>query len=170
MNKNDTLEKSTIKKSIAFTIVIIIVIAGVGLALFFLFRNTEKKDVILEQKNISEIAGYGITLSEKDSKLYKDEAFGPVMILEAYDDFDKGIELANDSRFGLQVGVYSSSINKAMQAWDSIEAGGVIINDVPTFRVDNMPYGGVKDSGFGREGVKYAIEDMTEVRLMVVKD
>lgn len=105
-----------------------------------------------------------------ESKLYKDEAFGPVMILEAYDDFDKGIELANDSRFGLQVGVYSSSINKAMQAWDHIEAGGVIINDVPTFRVDNMPYGGVKDSGFGREGVKYAIEDMTEVRLMVVKD
>lgn len=105
-----------------------------------------------------------------ESKLYKDEAFGPVMILEAYDDFDKGIELANDSRFGLQVGVYSYSINKAMQAWDSIEAGGVIINDVPTFRVDNMPYGGVKDSGFGREGVKYAIEDMTEVRLMVVKD
>ena len=105
-----------------------------------------------------------------ESKLYKDEAFGPVMILEAYDDFDKGIELANDSRFGLQVGVYSSSINKAMQAWDHIEAGGVIINDVPTFRVDNMPYGGVKDSGFGREGVKYAIEDMTEIRLMVVKD
>ena len=105
-----------------------------------------------------------------ESKLYKDEAFGPVMILEAYDDFDKGIELANDSRFGLQVGVYSSSINKAMQAWDHIEAGGVIINDVPTFRVDNMPYGGIKDSGFGREGVKYAIEDMTEIRLMVVKD
>lgn len=105
-----------------------------------------------------------------ESKLYKDEAFGPVMILEAYDDFDKGIELANDSRFGLQVGVYSSSINKAMQAWDHIEAGGVIINDVPTFRVDNMPYGGVKDSGFGREGVKYAIEDMTEIRLMVIKD
>lgn len=105
-----------------------------------------------------------------ESKLYKDEAFGPVMILEAYDGFDKGIELANDSRFGLQVGVYSSSINKAMQAWDHIEAGGVIINDVPTFRVDNMPYGGVKDSGFGREGVKYAIEDMTEIRLMVVKD
>ncbi|MCC3308231.1 aldehyde dehydrogenase family protein [Psychrobacter sanguinis] len=105
-----------------------------------------------------------------ESKLYKDEAFGPVMILEAYDNFDKGIELANDSRFGLQVGVYSSSINKAMQAWDHIEAGGVIINDVPTFRVDNMPYGGVKDSGFGREGVKYAIEDMTEIRLMVIKD
>lgn len=105
-----------------------------------------------------------------ESKLYKDEAFGPVMILEAYDDFDKGIELANDSRFGLQVGIYSSSINKAMQAWDHIEAGGVIINDVPTFRVDNMPYGGVKDSGFGREGVKYAIEDMTEIRLMVIKD
>lgn len=105
-----------------------------------------------------------------ESKLYKDEAFGPVMILQAYDDFDKGIELANDSRFGLQVGIYSSSINKAMQAWDHIEAGGVIINDVPTFRVDNMPYGGVKDSGFGREGVKYAIEDMTEIRLMVVKD
>ncbi|WP_296405306.1 aldehyde dehydrogenase family protein [Psychrobacter sp.] len=105
-----------------------------------------------------------------ESKLYKDEAFGPVMILEAYEDFDQGIKLVNDSRFGLQVGVYSSSIHKAMQAWDTIEAGGVIINDVPTFRVDNMPYGGVKDSGFGREGIKYAMEDMTELRLMVVRD
>ncbi|PNK61534.1 aldehyde dehydrogenase family protein [Psychrobacter sp. FDAARGOS_221] len=104
-----------------------------------------------------------------DAKLYKDEAFGPVMILESYDDFESGVALANDSRFGLQVGVYTANINKALQAWDDIEAGGVIINDVPTFRVDNMPYGGVKDSGFGREGVKYAIEDMTELRLMVVK-
>ncbi|WP_019672829.1 aldehyde dehydrogenase family protein [Psychrobacter lutiphocae] len=104
-----------------------------------------------------------------DAKLYKDEAFGPVMILEAYDDFESGVALANDSRFGLQVGVYTANINKALQAWDEIEAGGVIINDVPTFRVDNMPYGGVKDSGFGREGVKYAIEDMGELRLMVIK-
>ena len=105
-----------------------------------------------------------------EAKLYKDEAFGPVMILESYEDFEKGMALANDTRFGLQVGVYSSNINKALQAWDTLEAGGVIINDVPTFRVDNMPYGGVKDSGFGREGVKYALEDMTELRLMVVKD
>lgn len=95
MNKDDTLEKSTIKKSIAFTIVIIIVIAGVGLALFFLFRDTEKKDVILEQKNISEIAGYGITLSEKDSKLYKDEFLNLKSILEAdnidYDAYAKSL-------------------------------------------------------------------------------
>lgn len=104
------------------------------------------------------------------AKLYKDEAFAPIMLIESYDNFGDGLKLVNDSRFGLQVGIYTNDINKAMQAWDSIEAGGIMINDIPTFRVDNMPYGGVKDSGLGREGIKYAIEDMSEIRLLVIKD
>ena len=74
----------------------------------------------------------------------------------------------NDSDFGLQAGVFTDSLAHA-RAWDELEVGGVVINDVPSFRVDNMPYGGVKDSGLGREGIRYAIEDMTEPRLMVVR-
>nr|WP_298891926.1 aldehyde dehydrogenase family protein [uncultured Acinetobacter sp.] len=104
-----------------------------------------------------------------DCQIYKDEAFGPVMILESYSDFTAGIEKINVSRFGLQAGVYTQNLNKMMQAWDELHVGGVIINDVPTFRVDNMPYGGVKDSGLGREGIQSAIADMQEPRLLVIK-
>jgi acyl-CoA reductase-like NAD-dependent aldehyde dehydrogenase len=104
-----------------------------------------------------------------DCQIYKDEAFGPVMILESYSDFTAGIEKINSSRFGLQAGVYTQNLNKMMQAWDELHVGGVIINDVPTFRVDNMPYGGVKDSGLGREGIQSAIADMQEPRLLVIK-
>lgn len=104
-----------------------------------------------------------------DCQIYKDEAFGPVMILESYSDFTAGIEKINSSRFGLQAGVYTQNLNKMMRAWDELHVGGVIINDVPTFRVDNMPYGGVKDSGLGREGIQSAIADMQEPRLLVIK-
>lgn len=104
-----------------------------------------------------------------DCQIYKDEAFGPVMVLEPYSDFTAGIEKINVSRFGLQAGVYTQNLNKMMQAWDELQVGGVIINDVPTFRVDNMPYGGVKDSGLGREGIQSAIADMQEPRLLVIK-
>jgi aldehyde dehydrogenase (NAD+) len=75
----------------------------------------------------------------------------------------------NDSAFGLQVGLFTNDLQAAMRAWDELEVGGVLVNEVPSFRVDNMPYGGVKDSGLGREGVRYAIEDMTEPRLLVLK-
>lgn len=102
--------------------------------------------------------------------IYKDEAFAPVLCLERYSDFAAGLKSVNDSRFGLQVGIYTNDLSKTLTAWDSIEAGGVIINDIPTFRVDNMPYGGIKDSGFGREGIRYAIEDMTEIKLLVIKE
>ncbi|MGO4551976.1 aldehyde dehydrogenase family protein [Lysobacter sp. 2RAF19] len=105
-----------------------------------------------------------------DSDLYRQEAFGPVALIEAFDDFDAAIDLVNESDFGLQAGVFTGSIAHAMQAWDGIEAGGVIVGDVPSFRVDNMPYGGVKHSGLGREGVRSAIRDMTEERLLVVRD
>ena len=105
-----------------------------------------------------------------DADLYRKEAFGPVACLEPFDDFDAAIARVNDSDFGLQAGVFTGNLAHAMQAWDRIEAGGVIVGDVPSFRVDNMPYGGVRDSGLGREGVRYAIEDMTEQRLLVIRD
>ena len=102
-------------------------------------------------------------------EIYKDEAFGPVAILEKYKNFEVGIATINKSRFGLQAGVYTQNLNKMLYAWDHLHVGGVIINDIPTFRVDNMPYGGVKDSGLGREGIQSAIRDMQEERLLVIK-
>jgi acyl-CoA reductase-like NAD-dependent aldehyde dehydrogenase len=105
-----------------------------------------------------------------DSDLYRKEAFGPVAAMESFDDFDGALARVNDSEFGLQAGVFTGRLAHAMRAWDRLEVGGVVIGDVPSFRVDNMPYGGVKDSGLGREGVRYAIEDMTEQRLLVIRD
>jgi acyl-CoA reductase-like NAD-dependent aldehyde dehydrogenase len=99
-----------------------------------------------------------------------EEAFGPVVALYRYDDFETALAQINASKFGLQAGLFTRDIQKAMRAWDHLEVGGVVINDVPSWRVDNMPYGGVKDSGLGREGVRYAIEDMTEIRLLVIRD
>ena len=98
-----------------------------------------------------------------------EEAFGPLSVLYPFDHFDEALEEVNNSRYGLQAGVFTRDIYKAHQAWNSLEVGGVVIGDVPSWRVDNMPYGGVKDSGLGREGIKYAIEDMTETRLMVIR-
>lgn len=102
--------------------------------------------------------------------LYCEEAFGPVAILSSFSDFDQALAQVNDSAFGLQAGIFTRDIYKAHKAWDTLEVGGVVIGDVPSWRVDNMPYGGVKDSGLGREGIRYAIEDMTEVRLLVVRE
>jgi acyl-CoA reductase-like NAD-dependent aldehyde dehydrogenase len=98
------------------------------------------------------------------------EAFGPVVLLQRWDDFEDALAEVNASDFGLQAGLFSFDTRKAMRAWDVLEVGGVVVGDVPSFRVDNMPYGGVKHSGLGREGVRYAIEDMTEIRLLVVRD
>ncbi len=98
------------------------------------------------------------------------EAFGPVALIEPFDDFEAALERVDDSMFGLQAGIFTDSMSRAMHAWDVLDVGGVVIGDVPSWRVDNMPYGGVKDSGLGREGVRYAIEDMTEIRMFVVKD
>ena len=105
----------------------------------------------------------------RDADLYRKEAFGPVAMIEPFDDFDDAIARTNDSDFGLQAGVFTGSLDHAMRAWDRLEVGGVIVGDVPSFRVDNMPYGGVKDSGLGREGVRWAIQDMTEERLLVIR-
>ncbi|OTG88271.1 aldehyde dehydrogenase [Acinetobacter sp. ANC 4558] len=106
---------------------------------------------------------------DKSLEIYKDEAFGPIVILEKYKTFEQGIEKINLSRFGLQAGIYTQNLNKMLYAWNHLAVGGVIINDIPTFRVDNMPYGGVKDSGLGKEGIHSAIRDMQEERVLVIK-
>ena len=104
-----------------------------------------------------------------DQTICTHEAFGPVAVISPFTDFDQALDQVNDSRYGLQAGVFTRDIYKAQRAWDTLEVGGVVIGDVPSWRVDNMPYGGVKLSGLGREGVRWAIEDMTEIRLMVLR-
>jgi glyceraldehyde-3-phosphate dehydrogenase (NADP+) len=96
------------------------------------------------------------------------EAFAPLVTIAPVSSFGEAIRKLNDSAYGLQAGVFTNSLEKALTAYEQIETGGVMINDVPTYRIDHMPYGGVKESGLGREGLKYAIEDMTEPRLMVI--
>ncbi|MBB6599703.1 aldehyde dehydrogenase family protein [Luteimonas sp. MC1825] len=104
------------------------------------------------------------------AELMRQEAFGPVACMQAFDTFEDALARANDSDFGLQAGVFTASLAHAMRAWDALDVGGVVVGDVPSFRVDNMPYGGVRGSGLGREGVRSAIEDMTEPRLLVIRD
>jgi acyl-CoA reductase-like NAD-dependent aldehyde dehydrogenase len=99
-------------------------------------------------------------------RLQSEEVFGPVVTVHRYRDFDEALALANDSRYGLQAGVFTSDLGKALKAARTLEFGGVLINDVPTARADQQPYGGVKDSGNTREGPAYAIEEMTELRLI----
>lgn len=108
-----------------------------------------------------------LTNTNKQMKVCSEEVFGPVVTIEKYKTFSEAVGLINDSVFGLQAGVFTNNATEIDQAFNTIEAGGVIINDVPSFRVDHMPYGGVKDSGLGREGVKYAIMDMMEARVLV---
>jgi len=106
---------------------------------------------------------------DRNTKLYREEAFGPVAMLSKFSDFDKALDEVNDSKFGLQAGIFTRDLYKMLTAWDRLEVGGVVIGDVPSYRVDNMPYGGVKDSGLGREGIRFAIEDMTEIRNLVIR-
>jgi acyl-CoA reductase-like NAD-dependent aldehyde dehydrogenase len=96
------------------------------------------------------------------------EVFAPVITLTPYTDFIDAVKMVDDSIFGLQAGVFTKDINRIFQAFNGIGVGGLIVNDIPTYRIDHMPYGGVKDSGLGREGLKYAIEEMTELKLMVL--
>lgn len=105
----------------------------------------------------------------RESNVNAEEAFGPVSILSSFSDFDEALDSVNDSQFGLQAGIFTRDLYKAHKAWDVLEVGGVVIGDVPSWRVDNMPYGGVKESGLGREGILFAMEDMTELRLMVIR-
>ena len=105
----------------------------------------------------------------REAPLYREEAFGPVALLSRFETMDEAFAEVNDSAFGLQAGLFTNDLQATMRAWDELEVGGVLVNEVPSFRVDNMPYGGVKDSGLGREGIRYAIEDMTEPRILVIK-
>jgi acyl-CoA reductase-like NAD-dependent aldehyde dehydrogenase len=104
-----------------------------------------------------------------DQPLYAEEAFGPVAVLESFDEFDDALNQVNNSVYGLHAGVFTRDIHKMMKAWDKLEVGGVIIGDVPSWRADNMPYGGVKDSGIGREGVRFTIDEMTDIRTLVIR-
>lgn len=108
-----------------------------------------------------------LTNTNNGMKVCSREIFGPVITVEPYRAFNDAIEQVNDSEFGLQAGVFTDKLSEMNQAFEQIETGGVIINDVPTFRVDNMPYGGIKNSGFGREGVAYAINEMLESKILV---
>ena len=100
---------------------------------------------------------------------YREEAFGPLALLSKFSDFGAALDEVNDSKFGLQAGIFTRDLFKTLDAWDHLDVGGVVINDVPSYRVDNMPYGGVKDSGLGREGIRFAMEDMTEIRNLVIR-
>ena len=103
------------------------------------------------------------------SKINIEEAFGPVAFLMMFSDFNDALAMVNDSKYGLQAGIFTRDLFQMFDAWDRLDVGGVVINDVPSYRVDNMPYGGVKDSGLGREGVRFAMEDMTEIRNLVIR-
>ena len=115
----------------------------------------------------SHFAATVLTNTDPEMRVVSEEVFGPVVVVEPFSRFADAVEMANTGRFGLQAGVFTNSMENARLAAENLEYGGVIFNDVPTFRVDNMPYGGVKDSGFGREGVRYAMEEMTEPRIIV---
>ena len=104
------------------------------------------------------------------AQVCSNEAFAPLVVAFPFDDFDAAINQVNDSFYGLQTGVFTNDLAHAWLAFNELQVGGVIINDVPTYRIDHMPYGGVKDSGLGREGLRWAVEDMTELRLMVVAE
>jgi acyl-CoA reductase-like NAD-dependent aldehyde dehydrogenase len=103
-----------------------------------------------------------------DMKVCREEIFGPVVTISPYQTFEEALRVVNDSRFGLQAGIFTNDINRAFEAHRTLEVGGVIINDQSAFRADQMPYGGSKDSGFGREGLRFAMEEMTEPRIMVL--
>ena len=106
---------------------------------------------------------------DRKSAVYTEEAFGPVALLSRFTRFEDALDEVNDSKFGLQAGIFTRDLFKMFDAWDRLDVGGVVVNDVPSYRVDNMPYGGVKDSGLGREGVRFAMEDMTEIRNLVIR-
>ena len=102
-------------------------------------------------------------------KIFHEETFGPVASVISSDDFESALKQANDSKFGLQVGVFTNDVNRVFKAVKRLNFGGVIINDTPNFRADHMPYGGNRESGLGREGLKFAMEDMTNIQLVAIR-
>lgn len=125
--------------------------------------------VLLASKRTGNVLTPGLlTNVPHDAKVSCREIFGPVSIVAPYTDWAEAMNQVNDSDFGLQAGIFTRDVNRIFQAFQQLEVGGVIANDFPTLRVDNYPYGGVKDSGFGREGVKYAMEEMSEPRMLAL--
>ena len=108
-----------------------------------------------------------LTEVKPDMKVMSKEVFGPVVCVTPYDSFEDALRMVNDSTYGLQAGVFTRDVNKAFKAIRTLKVGGVIINDYPTYRADNMPYGGVKESGLGREGLKFAVEELTDIKMVV---
>ena len=109
-----------------------------------------------------------LTGTRPDMKVNCQEIFAPVVTVESYDDFQAAVRQINNSPYGLQAGIFTRDVKLLFNAYEELEVGGVIVGDVPAFRIDHMPYGGVKDSGLGREGLRYAIEEMTEPKLLVM--
>jgi aldehyde dehydrogenase (NAD+) len=109
-----------------------------------------------------------IANTSAEMKVRCEEIFGPVTTVSKYQTFDEALAEVNNSKYGLQAGVFTNDINRALLAHRELEVGGVVVNDVSAFRADQMPYGGSKDSGFGREGLRFAMEEMTEPRIMVL--
>jgi acyl-CoA reductase-like NAD-dependent aldehyde dehydrogenase len=109
-----------------------------------------------------------LTNTRADMKVNCQEVFAPVKTVELYEDFGGALKRINASPYGLQAGLFTNDARLIFRAYDELDVGGLIVGDVPTFRIDHMPYGGVKDSGLGREGLKYAIEEMTEPRLLAM--
>jgi acyl-CoA reductase-like NAD-dependent aldehyde dehydrogenase len=105
-----------------------------------------------------------------DQKVCALEAFGPLAVLSKFSTFDEALDMVNDSVYGLQAGIFTRDLYKAKKAWDTLEVGGVLIGEIPSWRVDHMPYGGVKESGTGREGIRWAMEDMMEPRLLIIRE
>jgi acyl-CoA reductase-like NAD-dependent aldehyde dehydrogenase len=110
-----------------------------------------------------------LTHTRPNQRVNSEEIFGPVVTVEPYEDFGDALRMVNDSRYGLQAGIFTDSEHLITRAFDELEVGGVIVNDVPTFRSEQMPYGGVKDSGLGREGIRYAMEELTDLKILVTK-
>ena len=104
-----------------------------------------------------------------DADARNEEAFGPMAMLASFSTWDEALAMVNDSKFGLQAGLFTRDFYKIQKAWDKLDVGGIVVGDVPSYRIDNMPYGGVKDSGLGREGIIFAMEDMTEIRNLVIR-
>jgi len=110
-----------------------------------------------------------LTNVESDMKVIAEEVFAPVASVISSEDFESALQQANDSKFGLQVGVFTKDIDRMLKAIKRLNFGGVIVNDTPNFRADHMPYGGNRQSGLGREGVKFAMEDMTNIQLVAIR-
>ena len=121
------------------------------------------------QRRGSTLSPAVLTGTAPGMKVNCEEIFAPVVTVEPYRDSEEALKMVNDSPYGLQAGIFTNDARLIFHAYEQLEVGGLIVNDVPTFRIDHMPYGGVKDSGFGREGIRYAIEEMTERKLLVMR-